>query len=122
MPSGWESYVAVSTGSDPKKIVVNGANKPAELLEAAILSDVIVNVDSLDELAEVADRDLGGSHVERLGNPHSVPRQLDHAARRSAFVPLASFSLENLEVLLHLFLGASHHELAGRYEHHLHAD
>jgi len=48
-----ELYVAVVAGSDPKKIVVNGANKPDDVIEGAIQSGVIINVDSLDELAQV---------------------------------------------------------------------
>ena len=45
-----ELYVALLAGTDPKKIVVNGVNKPNEVLLATVQRGVHINVDSLDEL------------------------------------------------------------------------
>jgi diaminopimelate decarboxylase len=55
-----ELYVALLVGSDPQKIVMNGANKSDTVLNAAIESDIIINVDSLGELI------TAGSIAERL--------------------------------------------------------
>jgi len=45
-----ELYVALLAGSDPNKIVLNGPNKPNEVLKAAVQSGVHINVDNPDEL------------------------------------------------------------------------
>lgn len=48
-----ELTVAMLAGSDPRKIVLNGANKSEEVIEAAIDLGVLNQVDNLDELAAV---------------------------------------------------------------------
>ncbi|MFO1058324.1 MAG: hypothetical protein U1E53_15325 [Dongiaceae bacterium] len=56
-----ELTVAMLAGSDPRKIVVNGANKSREVIEAAIDLGVLNQVDNAQELAEV------GRIAARLG-------------------------------------------------------
>jgi diaminopimelate decarboxylase len=48
-----ELTVAMMAGSDPHKIVINGANKSDETIMAAIDSNILINVDNLDELDDV---------------------------------------------------------------------
>lgn len=48
-----ELTVAMMAGSDPRKIVVNGANKSPEVIAASIDIGVLNQVDNLDELALV---------------------------------------------------------------------
>ncbi len=48
-----ELYVALLAGTDPHKIVVNGANKSEEVLTAAIQSGIHINVDDLYELDRI---------------------------------------------------------------------
>jgi len=56
-----ELTVAMMAGSDPRKIVVNGANKSSEVIAAAIDLGVLNQVDNMDELALVGQiaADLG---------------------------------------------------------------
>lgn len=46
-----ELYVALMAGTNPNRIVLNGPNKSDETLRAAIEAGVMINIDSLDELA-----------------------------------------------------------------------
>lgn len=50
-----ELTVAMLAGSDPRKIVMNGANKSRETIEAAIDMGVLNQVDNADELALVGE-------------------------------------------------------------------
>lgn len=50
-----ELTVAMMAGSDPRKIVMNGANKSRETIEAAIDMGVLNQVDNADELALVGE-------------------------------------------------------------------
>ncbi len=50
-----ELTVAMMAGSDPSKIVLNGANKAEEALRAAIDTGVMIQVDHEDELAKVVE-------------------------------------------------------------------
>ena len=50
-----ELYIALLAGSDPAKIVMNGSNKSVEAIKAAIESNIIINIDSLDELMSVVE-------------------------------------------------------------------
>lgn len=45
-----ELTVALLTGTPPERIVMNGPNKPEDVLRAAIESGIMINIDSLDEL------------------------------------------------------------------------
>lgn len=50
-----ELTVAMMAGSDPRKIVMNGANKSRETIEAAIDMGVLNQVDNIDELRLVGE-------------------------------------------------------------------
>ena len=45
-----EMYLALSTGADPKKMVLNGSNKEPEEIDMAIRNGVCINIDAMDEL------------------------------------------------------------------------
>ncbi len=45
-----ELYASLLGGADPQKLVMNGSNKPPELLEQAVRAGVTINVDSVPEM------------------------------------------------------------------------
>ncbi len=45
-----EMYLALLTGANPKKMVLNGSNKEPEEIEMAIRNGVCINIDAMDEL------------------------------------------------------------------------
>ena len=45
-----EMYLALLTGADPKKMVLNGSNKEPEEIDMAIANNVCINIDAVDEL------------------------------------------------------------------------
>ena len=45
-----EMYLALLTGADPKKMVLNGSNKEPEEIDMAIRNGVCINIDAMDEL------------------------------------------------------------------------
>ncbi len=48
-----ELYAALMGGADPAKIVMNGSNKPEDVLLAAVEAGIVINIDSLDELYSI---------------------------------------------------------------------
>ena len=61
-----ELTVAMMAGSDPRKIVVNGANKSREVIAAAIDLDVLNQVDNADEL------DIVEETAAKIGKPARI--------------------------------------------------
>src|SRR5262249_1489797 len=45
-----ELHAALATGTDPRRIVMNGSNKGRAEIEVALARGIIVNVDSLEEI------------------------------------------------------------------------
>ena len=45
-----EMYLALLTGADPTKMVLNGSNKEPEEIDMAIRNGVCINIDAMDEL------------------------------------------------------------------------
>ena len=45
-----EMYLALITGTDAKKLVLNGSNKEPAEIEMAVLNGVCINIDAMDEL------------------------------------------------------------------------
>jgi diaminopimelate decarboxylase len=48
-----EMYLALSAGTNPKTLVLNGSNKQTEELEMAIQNGLCVNIDAMDELDRI---------------------------------------------------------------------
>jgi len=48
-----ELYVALLAGTPADKIVLNGPNKPEDVLKVAVESGIMINVDNLDELENI---------------------------------------------------------------------
>ena len=61
-----ELTVAMLAGSDPRKIVMNGANKSRETIEAAIDMGVLNQVDNADELKLVGEVSAAMGKVARI--------------------------------------------------------
>ena len=56
-----EMYFALLTGTDPRKLVLNGSNKGPVEIEMAIRNGVCINIDAMDEL------DIVHESAKRLG-------------------------------------------------------
>ncbi|MEZ5926858.1 MAG: hypothetical protein R3D57_21020, partial [Hyphomicrobiaceae bacterium] len=76
-----ELTVAMMAGSDPRKIVMNGANKSRETIAAAIDLGVMNQVDNADELAVVGE----------------VAKEMGRTARVSLRIRLPLAALEEIE-------------------------
>jgi diaminopimelate decarboxylase len=100
-----ELTVAMMAGSDPRKIVVNGANKSREVITAAIDLGVMNQVDNADELALVGEvaRDLGKTArialrmrlpLNNLANVQYVDKRYPHGISPSFWERTFKFGLE----------------------------
>jgi len=47
-----ELHAAFATRTDPLRIVMNGSNKSGAEIDAAVRADIILNVDSIEEIAQ----------------------------------------------------------------------
>ena len=74
-----ELTVGITAGTDPTKIVMNGANKSDETITAAIDAGVLINVDNLDEMEDV----------------HRLSKQLNKKARITFRIRLPLYNLED---------------------------
>ena len=80
-----ELYLALFSGVDPKKLVLNGSNKGVKEIEMAVANGVCINIDAMDEL------DLIEAAANRLGRDVDVGIRVKLLLEALASRPGAAF-------------------------------